>query len=414
MAWLLFGLGTASLTASWYFGPSGASPFIVAILVVAVVVSENAALPLPGGGSTSLAHPIAIAAALLVGPLGAGVVILFSATNIQEIREKRSLAAVLGNAGQLLISYVLPAWLYLALGGRILLPASQRVPMTVDDFPQILLPLAVLGLGTHLINATLVSIGIGLLHGVSPLRVWRSDIAWTFPFYMSMVVLGIAVAQVLSIHPAAFVLLIFPLIVSRQVYQYYLGLKGMYLDTVRSLVAALEAKDPYTRGHSERVAKYAVGLAHRMGLPENRVEQLGLAAQLHDLGKVAIRSEVLQKSTGLTIEEYEEIQLHPEVGATIAEGVTALGELAEIVRYHHERYDGLGYAVGLAGEQIPLEARVLAIADSYDAMTTVRAYRDGMSPTEAVQEIISCAGTQFDPHLVEHFVESIQDGSIDE
>ncbi len=272
-----------------------------------------------------------------------------------------------------------------------------------------LLPLATLGLATFLVNAALVSAGIGLKNRVSPLKVLRSNIAWTFSSYMSLVVLGVAVAQVLTVHPAAFILLVFPLVVSRQLYQRYLVLKGTYLDTVRSLVAALEAKDPYTRGHSERVAEYAASLAEELGLEEREIEQVRMAAQLHDLGKVAIDSELLHKPSQLTAPEYEAIQRHPEVGAEIVARVPELAALTEVVRFHHERWDGTGYAVGLSGDRIPLQARILAIADSYDAMTTARPYREALAPREALSEIANCAGSQFDPSLVGFFIQQRQE-----
>jgi putative nucleotidyltransferase with HDIG domain len=164
----------------------------------------------------------------------------------------------------------------------------------------------------------------------------------------------------------------------------------------------LRLRDVYTRGHSERVAEYAAAIAGSMGLSEESIERIRLAAQLHDLGKVGLSDSVLCKAGRLTTDEYTEVQHHPQTGAEIVERVPALAELAPIVRHHHERYDGTGYGDGLSGEDIPLESRILAVADSFDAMTSSRAYREALSSSAAFEEILACQGSQFDPGIVMH------------
>lgn len=176
-------------------------------------------------------------------------------------------------------------------------------------------------------------------------------------------------------------------------------------DALRALVKALEAKDPYTKEHSERVTEYALLIAEEMGLSEDEIETLRFAGHLHDVGKVGIADAILLKPGRLTPEEYEIIKRHPVIGAEIVGRIALLQEEALIIRYHHERFDGKGYPEGLKGEEIPLLARVLAVADAYDAMTSRRPYRPSLSPAKAFNEILRCSGTQFDPEIVKVFKE---------
>ena len=178
-------------------------------------------------------------------------------------------------------------------------------------------------------------------------------------------------------------------------------LRASYVATVRALTNAVEARDAYTGKHAERVAAYGLELARRIDprLADNPQTEFGFL--LHDVGKVAIPDGVLYKTTDLGDEDQSLMQRHPEIGYEIVRGIEFLGDAAQIVRHHHERWDGAGYPDGLAGEEIPLAARIFAVADALDAMTTDRPYRPGFSFTRARAEIRSGAGTQFDPAVVE-------------
>ncbi len=176
-----------------------------------------------------------------------------------------------------------------------------------------------------------------------------------------------------------------------------------YMQVVETLAAAVDARDPYTQNHSREVARLSIALSTRVGLSEEHAQLVGTAALLHDVGKIGIPDGILRKPGPLTHEERLEIETHPELGERIL-GATVFRELLPWVRSHHERWDGQGYPEGLSGESIPLEARVLAICDSYDAMVSNRPYRSGFDPMVALQEIERCAGTQFDPFLTEEFV----------
>lgn len=184
----------------------------------------------------------------------------------------------------------------------------------------------------------------------------------------------------------------------------YASLKEYYLSALQALAAALEAKDAYTRGHSVRVAKLARACARALGLNTEEQEQVYLAALLHDVGKIGVSEAVLLKPGRLDPAEWEEVKSHPVVGARIIEPAKFPTAVIAAVRHHHEDYDGGGYPDGLAGEEIPLLARVIRVADTYDAMTSARPYRQALTPQQALEELRRWAGRQFDPRVVEAFL----------
>lgn len=184
----------------------------------------------------------------------------------------------------------------------------------------------------------------------------------------------------------------------------YSSLREYYLSAVRALAAALEAKDVYTRGHSLRVARWAQACARVLGLGVEEQEQVYLAGLLHDLGKIGVRESILLKPGRLDEEERKEIEWHPVIGARILEPARFPAVVIQAVRHHHEDYDGRGYPGGLVGEEIPLLARILRVADAYDAMTSARPYREALGAQEAREELRRYAGRQFDPQVVEAFL----------
>jgi response regulator RpfG family c-di-GMP phosphodiesterase len=187
----------------------------------------------------------------------------------------------------------------------------------------------------------------------------------------------------------------------------YKSLQETFTQTMESFARALEAKDPYTHGHSDRVAAYAKIIARAMNLPDAEVDRIAHGGLMHDIGKIGIRGADLNKPQKLTPEEYAMFKSHPVQGKRIIEPVTFLAHLVPSVYYHHEAWDGTGYPEGLDGERIPLEARILAVADSYDAMTSNRPYRKALPHDIAVAEFRRCAGRQFDPVVVAAFLDII-------
>lgn len=172
----------------------------------------------------------------------------------------------------------------------------------------------------------------------------------------------------------------------------------------------IDAKDPYTRGHSQRVAYYSGKLAKRMGLSEDERQKLSYIALLHDIGKIGVTDAILNKKGALTPEERASIEKHVTIGGDILKDFTAIEGIEEGARYHHERYDGKGYANGLKGEEIPLFARIIAVADSFDAMSSERCYRPALEIMKIISELENGAGTQFDPKIVKHMLDMIEEG----
>ncbi|MFZ5823181.1 MAG: HD-GYP domain-containing protein [Bacillota bacterium] len=190
--------------------------------------------------------------------------------------------------------------------------------------------------------------------------------------------------------------------------------ENMLVTTVGALANAIEARDPYTRGHTDRVARVALTLCARLGWNEKQMQFARMGALLHDIGKIGVPDAILRKPGRLDEEEFALMRKHPEIGAQILQGIEALAPAVPFVIGHHERWDGKGYPRGLAGEEIPLEGRILAIADAFDAMTSLRAYRTPLSLEAAAEEIVACAGTQFDPNLVPIFTSLFAEGIIQE
>jgi response regulator RpfG family c-di-GMP phosphodiesterase len=190
-------------------------------------------------------------------------------------------------------------------------------------------------------------------------------------------------------------------------------LEELFLASIQSLADALEVKDPYTHGHSVRVSRYSTIIARQLGMDGHFVRQVELGGHVHDIGKIGVREPVLNKAGPLTDEEYAHVMTHPVVGWRIlAPLLTDQPQALAVVRHHHERWDGRGLPDGLAGESIPLEARIVAVADTYDAMTSERPYRPGVSIPETLDELKRCGGSQLDAQIVEAFLAATQRGEI--
>jgi len=186
----------------------------------------------------------------------------------------------------------------------------------------------------------------------------------------------------------------------------------LFINSVRMLAAAIDAKDPYTRGHSERVARYSIAIGRNLALPDREMRNLRISALLHDVGKIGIDDRILRKPGALSDDEFEVMKGHPAKGAAIMSGVAQLIDIIPGMKYHHEKWSGGGYPDGLEGEQIPMQARIVAIADTFDAMTTNRPYQKAMELNYVVEKIKSFAGTRFDPRVVDAFAQAVKRGDI--
>lgn len=179
--------------------------------------------------------------------------------------------------------------------------------------------------------------------------------------------------------------------------------EGVVRELTEALASAIDAKDGNTYGHSHRVGELAMALGSQLHLETPQLAELQVAAHLHDVGKIGIPDAILNKAARLTTEEFAVVQRHPVIGWQILRRISSFQQVARIVRHHHERFDGSGYPDGLRGEDIPLASRLIAVADSYDAMTSMRSYRKAVSAKEAWQELCRCSGSQFDPEAVKAF-----------
>jgi HD-GYP domain-containing protein (c-di-GMP phosphodiesterase class II) len=180
------------------------------------------------------------------------------------------------------------------------------------------------------------------------------------------------------------------------------------LSIIYALAATVDAKDHYTYGHSRKVSDYAVVISEALNLPQDKIATIRAAGLLHDIGKVGISDSILNKKGPLTDEEWGAIKTHPQLGVEILRHIIDLVNCLPVILHHHEHYDGKGYPSGLKGNSIPMEARILAIADAYDAMTSPRSYREQLTPQQAFKELKRCAGTQFDAELIDIFYKIVE------
>lgn len=196
--------------------------------------------------------------------------------------------------------------------------------------------------------------------------------------------------------------------INAQLSDTYEQLERAYLDSIQTLRYTVEAKDPYTRGHSDRVAQYSVLIGKHLGLNDEDIKTLEIGGLFHDIGKIGVPDTILRKESKLTDDEYSEIKNHPSIGVHILSSATIFQNIIPIVKHHHEKYDGTGYPGKLKGEDIPYFARITALADTFDAMTSKRSYRDALSLDVVISEFERCRGTQFDPELDDVFLDILK------
>ncbi|MCI0686141.1 MAG: HD-GYP domain-containing protein [Sporichthyaceae bacterium] len=365
---------------------------LVALAAISIV-AESVALRVAKHIVASIGFPIALAGVLLLPPSGAALIVLLTAFSVQPAG--RSWIKAVFNGTMLSCSAAAAGYVYLLAGG------SHQ--LQVADFPAVLLPALLAAVVYCVVNGLLLAGIIRLTEGVSLVTVWRTTFAKSIAAYLGYGLFGLMMAALWHT-PGGWVsalLILLPLHVSRWVFAQYARQQEAYDATVRALVQAVETKDYYTRGHSERVARAAEMMARVLGLREERVDSLKYAGILHDVGKLGVPTRVLQKAEALTESEFASIQLHPVRGLEMVRGIRFLREAYDGILHHHERMDGRGYPAGLRGHDIPEFARIIAVADAFDSMTSTRSYRHARSVEEALGELGRCAGVQFDPVMVE-------------
>ncbi|HVJ50647.1 HD-GYP domain-containing protein [Desulfitobacterium sp.] len=365
------------------------------VFCILAICSESLPVALPKGGFVTVTYAILIAAVILF-PIS--ISLLIAAVGPLLLLGKDPLWKRIFNSAQFVLSMFIAKEVILLAG------------VSGFQFNFKAISYDILGaISFMLTNMTIVSIALAQLNKKSPWAYWVGNIRWSVPNFLALAPLGIIMAAIYTNYGTIGIILLFvPLLIARQSFQLYIQMRKNYLNTVEALVQALEAKDSYTSGHSSRVAEFSVKLAEELKLSEERVEFIKYAGVLHDVGKIGVSETVLNKQGPLTESEWEMIRNHPSIGQNIIQSIDFLFDVSQVVRHHHERIDGKGYPDGLIGEDIPLESRIIAVADSYDAMTSVRSYRQGKSTSAALIELESVAGTQLDAQLVDIFCKIVR------
>jgi len=374
---------------------------LVPILFFTFCILAAEALPThvpQGGASVSVSGIIIYAVVLLYGPVVASLCSLASAITWDDLRRGSPWRAVLFNAVSMPCACLISGRVFSALGGTI-------GGATAGD----VLPMLAGGMALVGTNMLLPALYIAILRRQPLSSVFSIQLRWIVPTYLGLMPLAYVVASLFRSAGYVGVAFFFlPLMVGRYSYCLYVDMRKLYLGTIRALAASLEAKDPYTSGHASRVAEWAVEIGRQMKLSQDRLDLLQYIGTLHDIGKIGIEDSVLNKPGKYTDEEMERMREHSAIGAGIVGGITKLSEGAGWIRHHHERYDGKGYPDGLQGDDIPLEARIIAAADSFDAMLSERPYKRPLTLQEARNELIRCSGTQFDPRVVGAFLQILK------
>ena len=362
-----------------------------------IFLAEQFPVTMPLGiGSYSVSFVLMIAAIILGGPAEAGIASGFGFLTIRGARTVHPVRHIF-NAADYALASTLAGLAYASVYDVIIGTPLNRTSGL--PFPEIFIPVIAATAVQFLVNTGLVALVVAFVRGGKISSVWRDQYRSILAGYVAFAMLGVILAALhFEMGPASVVFLLVPLLVARNAFQTAIRMEGAYEATVRSLIQAIEAKDPYTRGHAERVAKLSEMTARTYGLSAEECRVIRYIALMHDIGKLGVSTKILAKPGKLTDEEYEHMKLHPVRGYEIVSEIDFLKRAAETaVRHHHERMDGRGYPDGLAGDDIPVIARIVMCCDAFDSMTSTRVYRKAKSIEDALAELHRCVGTQFDP-----------------
>ena len=402
--------GVAALAASFVFG---GRPDLVPLLVAvaAAALSSPFRIPLPVMGNVSIAFTFVFAALLVLGIPAAAITAAVAGMAASLLRRgtRWPLNRILFNALELAVSSTAAGCVFLLAGGT---PGQLDL---AQEWPAVLLSAGVF----FVANSCLVAGAISLTDEIPFFLNWRTNFLWTGPAYLAGAFLGAALTLGVQNFGLLALGLSLPLL-----YVLYFSLRlyaekvaeerrhgrqvaDLYLSVIEALALAIDAKDRTTQRHIRRVQAYAVELGRYMGISNPELEALKAGALLHDIGKLAVPEHILCKPGPLTREETEKMRIHPRIGVEILETISFPFPLTDVVRSHHEKWDGSGYPDHLKGEEIPLTARILSVVDCFDALTSDRPYRKPLSPEEALKYVQSETGTSFDPAVVEALVKNM-------
>jgi putative nucleotidyltransferase with HDIG domain len=387
---LVASLGLAAvLSAVWVVHPGKAIAFAGAF-----GVSEYLRSNLRDNVKASLSN-LVVLVAVLDGGWALAIVATLGALPffLHQVSEERWLRIGF-NSGQLAVSAAVAAGAY--TGATALVSASFPHPSAIAA-------IALASIVYVLVNHVLVGVVVALASG-EPLRSALSSVlqvGWLQAPYVGIAILAAALLRAGGVGPALLVLLALPVMIARSGLVAFQKTDEAYDRLVRSFVTAIEVKDLYTRGHSERVSELSVHVAEELGIPYDERRLTGYAALLHDVGKIGVPLCIINKPGPLDDDEFAAIRRHPEIGAEILRDIDFLAPALDIVRYHHERLDGHGYPHGVGEEELGNLVRIVTAVDAFDAMTSTRSYRRALGVEEALAELRRCVGTQFDGRVVE-------------
>jgi len=368
---------------------------VFVFFLILSVFSEFIPVELPKGGHLTIGFPVDFVLILVYGPALAMLVTVLGLVIYEIVKGKSSWYKVVFDSSQYALSAGIAGLVYQYCGGII----------GFQNFFKFIFPATLCALTYCFMNLILVTMVISLDQGSRFTAVWRTNFQEILPTYLAEAPLGFLMAIIyVQIGVGGILLFFLPLLLARRSFESYTKMRKMYLETIRALVAAIDAKDTYTKGHSERVTQTSVALARELNLHEREIDNIEYAALLHDIGKIGIDERILGKNDGLTGKEFERIKEHTIIGAKIIEPVDFLKDSYKAIYHHHEKYNGKGYPDGLKSEDIPILARIIAVADAYDAMGSDRPYRKKLNKNKILKELKDQSGKEFDPEVVKALI----------
>ncbi|HEX9077357.1 MAG TPA: HD-GYP domain-containing protein [Anaerolineae bacterium] len=370
----------------------------IVILGIAVVIAVLDAFPVtPVGEGIELTISDTIKfASLLLYPVPVAVIGIFVGTALGEARIKREWFKKIFNIAEMTLTWLVVGWLF-----RLVYDPGTDYFGSLQN----ILALILAGLAAFTINSVFVSLVISFFAHLPFTYVWLKSYRLIIWPSLGMLSLGVFLAVLWQYDPLMIVLAIMPVFVVRNSYQLANQLQQQTKDALLALMQVIDERDQHTFDHSRNVSKSSRAMAEALKLPQEEIETIASAALLHDLGKVGMADGILFSPKLLNPEERKSAQRHAEIGAMLLSKFPLFEKGAILVRYHHERYDGNGYPDGLKGEAIPIGARIISVADAYQAMTEERPYRSAFTHDMAAKQIVAGSGSQFDPKVVEKFLE---------
>lgn len=373
------------------------------LLSFLAVIAEALGLVLPNSARASLAF-IPYLASVVISPNWAAVAAIALVRVSADVARRIERRTVAFNVAQQALTLSAAIWTFRALGGQSMLVLSSGSFLNASI---VIGPAALVTFGgTFLLNGLIVSYFLALRSQKPFGAIWRQSMIPTIGMDLVAGPIIFIFAWLCAAHgPIAAAAIWVPILGIREVHKANLELQKTNQELLQLMVKSIEARDPYTSGHSRRVQHYSVIIARSLGVSEKEIDRIGRAALLHDVGKIYEKyAPILRKDDKLTPVEWSTMQEHPIDGANLVATMSGLKDIVPAIRHHHENFDGTGYPDGLKGDAIPLESRIITFADTIDAMTSERPYRQPLTETQVRAEIIRCRGRQFDPEIADRLV----------